>query len=292
MKKIQNLKKWFLETNLVDNNEYLEKYLLLLTLNLSTEALENITQKHHAIPVVYYKQTSEIKSSTRSRHLYERLASNDPNNFLVNLKYSDHLLAHCYLALCAKPDWFKFANANMITVVSKYTNLDDFVKLESLEEFQKTYTLSCLLKQGKTLTEEHKAKIAAAHRRENISEEYRQKLSEAHRNRIWTSEAKNNLSKSLKSSEKFQNFIITRNKENPPARGLIWITNGEVKLRISQDKLSEYLAQGFWKGTTLTINIRKGYTEITINARDWPSYEAQGWKKGWKLSKSQHKEKN
>ena len=69
----------------------------------------------------------------------------------------------------------------MITVVSKYTNLEDFVKLENLDEFQKAYTLSCELKKGKTLTEEHKAKISASH---NRSEEYSRKISEANRGRL------------------------------------------------------------------------------------------------------------
>ena len=67
----------------------------------------------------------------------------------------------------------------MITVVSKHTDLETFVNLEDLSDFQKAYTISCQLKQGKTLSEEHKAKIALAHRKENMSEEYSRKLSEA-----------------------------------------------------------------------------------------------------------------
>jgi hypothetical protein len=69
----------------------------------------------------------------------------------------------------------------MITVVSKYTELKEFVNLKSLEEFQKAYTLSCQLKQGKTLTKEHKAKIAASH---NRSEEYSKKIADANRRRV------------------------------------------------------------------------------------------------------------
>ena len=282
MKKILNLKNWLLTNQLVEESEYLQKYLDLLSLNLNTSSVKSITQAHHAIPVCYYKWRTNKKSFTRSRGVYDRMAAADSNNFLVHLKYTDHLLAHCYLALCAKPNWFKFANANMITAVSKYTTLEEFALAEDLTAYQKAYTLSCQLKQGKTLTDEHKAKIAASH---NRSEAYSKKISEANQNRIWTAESRVKLSKSLKSSEAFQASICTRNKLNPPGKGLLWVFNGEHLTRVSADKLSEYLAAGYWLGKTSTVQIRKNSIEIEIHAKDWPQYEAQGWKKGWKLSK-------
>lgn len=286
MTRILNLRKYLLESGLVEDSDYLQKYLDLIYLNLTTKPVKAITQAHHVIPVCYYKQCSAKKPMTRSRGFYDRLAADDPNNFLVNLKYSDHLLAHCYLALCAKPNWFKFANANMITVASKYTSLEDFAKLENLVEYQEAYTLSCELKQGKTLSIEHKAKIAAAHRKENISAEYSKKLSEAGRRRTCTAESKSKISQSLKSNKNFQAKVRARNKQTPPAKGLIWITNGEHTTRIKPSLLSEYTALGYWAGKTKTIQIHKGYQEIVINSRDWPLYEAQGWKKYWNLSKA------
>lgn len=247
MNKILNLKNWFLEKDLVIENEYLDKYLNLLTSNLDTESKKSITQLHHAIPVIYYKQTSAIEWNTRSRHKYEKLAKEDQNNFLVNLKYSDHLLAHCYLALCAKPDWFKFANANMITVVSKYTNLEEFVSCEDLEVYQEAYTLSCKLKEGKTLTEEHKRKIAASH---NRSPEYSKKIAEANSRRVWTEKSKKKLSISIKENKERLEAIKVRNKTTPPAKGLIWVTNGLVNTRIKENTLIQYLSNGYWKGRT------------------------------------------
>lgn len=285
--KILNLKQKLLTEQLVEDSEYLTKYLNLLQANLSTAAVKHVTQKHHALPVIYYKHSNPIEAANgRSRHLYEQLALKDSSNFLVNLKYSDHLLAHCYLAICAKPNWFKFANANMVTVVSKHTSLETFAALEDLSDFQKAYELSCQLKQGKTLSEEHKAKIAIAHRKENMSAEYSRKLSEAGRKRICTQEIRSKISNTLKNNESFYANVSAVNKESPPAKGLIWITNGETVTRIKPEFLPEYIILGYWVGKKSTLQVHKGYQEITIHARDWPLYEAQGWKKYWKLSKA------
>ena len=164
----------------------------------------------------------------------------------------------------------------MITVVSKHTDLETFVNLEDLSDFQKAYTISCQLKQGKTLSEEHKAKIALAHRKENMSEEYSQKLSEAGSKRIFSQETKDKISNALKNSEIFQVKIHKILKEKPPAKGLIWVTNGETTTRIKPDSLPDYLALGYCAGKKSTIQIHKGYQEIIINSRDWPLYEDQG----------------
>lgn len=283
--RILNLKQKLLTEQLVEDSVYLAKYLALLQTNLNTAPAEYITQKHHALPVAYYKHFYPKEVNGRSRYIYENLALNDSVNFLVNLKYSDHLLAHCYLALCAKPNWFKYANANMITAVSKHTKLEAFASSEDLSDFQKAYTLKCQLLQGKTLSEEHKAKIASAHRKESISDEYSQKLSTANHNRVWTQESKNKISTTLKNNKSFQETLRIRNTSNPPAKGLMWVTNGETTTRIDSTSLPDYIVLGYWAGKKSTLQIHKGYQEITIHARDWPLYEAQGWKKYWKLSK-------
>ena len=288
IQKILDLKQKLLTEQLVEDSDYLTKYFNLLQANLETKPVKHTTQKHHALPVVYYKHFYPKETGSRSRSVYDSLAQNDPVNFLVNLSYSDHLLAHCYLALCAKPNWFKFANANMVTVVSKYTDLEALAFLEDLSDFQKAYTLSCQLKQGKTLTEEHKAKIAIAHRKENMSAEYRQKLSEANRRRSCTQETKAKISESLKNNKSYQSALKARLKDKPLTKGLIWVTNDETTCRINPDSLSDYLALGYWEGRSSTLQIHKGYQEIIIHPRDWPLYEAQGWKKHWKLSKADH----
>ena len=292
IQKILDLKQKLLTERLVEDSEYLTKYFNLLYANLETKSVKHTTQAHHALPVVYYKHFYPKETNSRSRSVYNSLAQNDPINFLVNLNYSDHLLAHCYLALCAKPSWFKFANANMVTVVSKYTDLEAFANLEDLSDFQKAYTLSCQLKQGKTLTEEHKAKIAITHRKENMSPEYSQKLSEAGKRRSCTPETKVKISKSLKNNKDYQSALKLRLKDKPLTKGLIWVTNDETTCRISPDSLPDYLALGYWEGRSRSLQIHKGYQEITIHSRDWPLYEAQGWKKHWKLSKADHAKYN
>ena len=284
--RLLRLKQKLLDEQLVEDSDYLIKYLALLQANLHTIPIKHVTQAHHALPVVYYKYLYPKETKTRSRGFYDRLANADSDNFLVNLKYSDHLLAHCYLALCSKQNWFKFANANMITVVSKHTDLESFASLDDLSDFQKAYSLSCELKQGKTLSEETKAKIAFAHRKENMSQEYSEKLSKAARGRVCSQESKVKISNSLKNNESFQANLRNRNKITPPAKGLVWITNGETITRVPATALPEYINKGYWLGRTSSLQIRKGYQEIIIHTRDWPLYEAQGWKKGWKLSEA------
>lgn len=286
--RLLKLRQKLLDEQLVEDSEYLIKYLNLLQSNLDTAQIKHVTQRHHALPVAYYKHVYPKKTNSRCRYFYDDLAKNDPINFLVNLKYSDHILAHCYLALCAATDWFKFVNANMITAVSKYTTLEEFVSLEDLSDFQKAYTLKCQLRQGKTLSDEHKAKIAAAHKKENMSREYSRKLSAASSRRVWKEESKTKISNSLKNNKSYQDALKARLKSEPIAKGLIWVSNGEIVTRIDINSLPEYLALGYWEGKSNTLQIRKGYHEIIIHPRDWPSYEAQGWKKYWKLSKADH----
>ena len=288
IQKILDLKQKLLTEQLVEDSEYLTKYFNLLQANLETVAVKHTTQAHHALPVVYYKHFYPKETTSRSRSVYNSLAQDDPINFIVNLSYSDHLLAHCYLALCAKPNWFKFANANMVTVVSKYIDLEAFARLDDLSDFQKAYTLSCQLKQGKTLTEEHKAKIATAHRKENMSAEYSRKLSEANSRRVWKEESKAKISNSLKNNKSYQADLKDRLKSKPISKGLIWVSNGEITTRINPSSVPEYLAMGYWEGRSNTLQIHKGCKEILIHPRDWPLYEAQGWKKYWRLSKADH----
>lgn len=98
-----NLKQILLQCyDLVTDNEYLDKYVDLILANLSTAKADG-TQSHHVIPAIYYRKLYDLPFK-RNRIEATHLADEDKNNFRVNLKYSDHLLAHAYLALCAKED--------------------------------------------------------------------------------------------------------------------------------------------------------------------------------------------
>ena len=46
------------------------------------------------------------------------------------------------------------------------------------------------------------------------------------------------------------------------------MTNGTNSLRVSKDEIQAYLQMGYWLGRTTTLEIRKGYEEIIICAKD------------------------
>jgi len=100
---LQDLKQKLLSTNLVIDNEYLEKYIKLLFQNLTTEKEYGKTQKHHIFP----KCLSKIL--------------NIPiDNTVVNLCYKDHILAHYYLIYAANNTQLKTANIHAFNHLLKF----------------------------------------------------------------------------------------------------------------------------------------------------------------------------
>ena len=97
--KIQKIRTKLLELGYIDN-EWLNKYLELLRINISRSRDRKSTQEHHAIPVNSYWKSDE----PYNRHLAEKLARQDVDNFKVNLLYKDHLLIHSYLTMCTNLD--------------------------------------------------------------------------------------------------------------------------------------------------------------------------------------------
>lgn len=91
--KVQKIKKILLKTYLFEDNQYLDKYLLLVT---SSATADNYTEKHHIIPVAVYKIINNYKTRAEA----EKIATADKNNILVSLTYRDHCLAHCLLYFC------------------------------------------------------------------------------------------------------------------------------------------------------------------------------------------------
>ena len=90
------LKNFILSFNIFEDNQFLDEYCNLILLNLTKEKIKYKTQRHHFIPVCYYKYT--YKLSRKDAIIY----SEQHNNFCVNLLYTDHILAHYYLCLAVK----------------------------------------------------------------------------------------------------------------------------------------------------------------------------------------------
>lgn len=82
------------------NNEWLDKYLEMLELNLGSHLIRGKTQEHHAIPTNSYWVDDGPRDTAGTR----KLADADNINFKVHLLYKDHLKIHSYLTLCTDLD--------------------------------------------------------------------------------------------------------------------------------------------------------------------------------------------
>lgn len=132
-------KDYLLSLNIVEDNEYLTKYIALLEQNKATPYIPGKTECHHGIPVSSYQYRYDYK--TRQAAL--KKANEDEHNLLVNLLYKDHILAHYYLALCSK-DPYKEKNiyAFILMTQNKYRYIDeiDFITfIDSLDDYQQLY---------------------------------------------------------------------------------------------------------------------------------------------------------
>lgn len=114
------MKQKLLSLGVFKDNEYLDKYVNLITNNKQTKKEKFITECHHIIPRVYYKSTKQ------------RIDNSAEN--LVHLKYCDHVLAHCLLALSFDDTYLVSASVDSV-----YAVLNSFDIYSSLEEFVSEY---------------------------------------------------------------------------------------------------------------------------------------------------------
>lgn len=251
---MEQLKQTLLNYNLVIDNEYLQLYLDLLKQNLNNTKNDS-TQQHHAIPVIYYRKLYKLPFE-RARLKANAYAEADPNNFIVNLKYTDHLLAHCYLTLCAKEDWFIFSCSNMLTLWTAGKTAEEILAMTSLDVYQKAYDKLVEQKHKQKLSDEHKAKIAKKHLAENMSEDYHLKLSLAMKKRWEDPDYRAAITANAKiNGEKGREHLNRWNAEHPHGvtKDTIWINKNFINKRIAKGDLESYLAQGWIKGRAKQI---------------------------------------
>ena len=98
------LKEKLIALNIVEDNEYLNKYLSIITNNTKTMRLKYKTQKHHIIPRAVFTHNKEPLDNSESN--------------IVNLEYRNHILAHYYLYMCAT-GWFKYPAAKAVDYLVK-----------------------------------------------------------------------------------------------------------------------------------------------------------------------------
>lgn len=152
------LKEKLLAFDLVEPNEFLEKYINLIENNRGTRKIRFKTQKHHVIPKYYFKEN--------------KLELDNSSDNVVNLYYKDHILAHYYLCLCSKTDKQRYQN--FISLRHVYNNFwidsteDDLRKLDKYQElYEQSKKYQSEFEQGRTLkpaTQERKDKISNANK--------------------------------------------------------------------------------------------------------------------------------
>jgi len=226
--------------NIFIDNEYLSLYINLITNNLQTKKEKFKTQQHHIIPRCYFK--------------LNKLKIDNSKDNLVNLSFSDHIKAHCYLCLCVNNDYLSCANYFAVNKLLGF-------KIENINNDTLKY-----IDDNKELIE-----ISYQHVKQYLSENnpmMNNKIKVRHDEKMRSEEVRNKISKSMAKSR-------ANSDKN------IHITKGKLMKRISQIELESYLSDGWQLGTRKgRMRIHKDGHENTIWPEDFPLYEAEGWKKG------------
>ena len=124
------LKDKLLATGMIEDNEYLDRYVALVESNSSTCCKRGITQSHHIIPVCIFQSLGLPVDNSASNK--------------VHLLYKDHILAHCLLTLCSGTLKFKadmFAAVLFLMGATSLTTaqLKEIVEYEDFDVYQKAY---------------------------------------------------------------------------------------------------------------------------------------------------------
>lgn len=209
--------------NIFEYNDYFLKYCALIDENIDRKKEKMKTEKHHIIPVCYYEHLG-IVNARKNKEVN--------HNNIVNLLYKDHILAHYYLSLCAKEDWFKESNIHAFLSMTFYNKLtpEELTEYKILDKYQELYEKWIIkmskLRSGLPMSDETKDKIRQklkGVKKGPITEEHRKKLSEAAKHR--------------------------KNGKNS-TKGKISIYNKELnkKKYIEKAELDTYLSNGWVKG--------------------------------------------
>ncbi len=227
---IEKIKRNLLQTGLVVDNEYLDKYCLLVVNNLQTQYNSLKTQQHHIIPRLYFKNNNLPLDNSKAN--------------IINLLYKDHMLAHFYLMKCAKEEVFKYKMAYAVQFVTTAKNITERELLLKLDFYQECYEI---MQEGK--------------KHYKHSEQIKQKLSNNRKNRVCI--YKNNINKCcLKEQLELylaQGWQLGRCiQSNPNNKGKICINYDGHNKYINQDELDYYISLGAKLGGIKQTIINKG----------------------------------
>ena len=132
------LKEKLLSLGIVENNEYLDKYVELIESNRETKREKFKTQKHHIIPKYYYKTNHLVVDNSKSN--------------VVEVSYKNHILLHYYLALCSI-DIYKYKSYHSFLYLYKIINNRNEIidKNNLIIEISKLEYFDCLYQEDKKL---------------------------------------------------------------------------------------------------------------------------------------------
>lgn len=186
-------KDYLLKINLFLDNEYLEKYVNLINENEFTKK-EKYYQAHHIIPKCCYK------------YAHKNINNSDEN--LVNLKYSNHILAHFYLYKCAKDAIKPFLGNIAFKMLNEYKEIDKYTELEILlnkDVYDDLYRQAVISNsgdnapfKGKTHSKEVREKISKKLKGRKQSPEAIEKVRQSHIGSKHSEETKQKMSASQK----------------------------------------------------------------------------------------------
>lgn len=135
-----------LKFNIFIDNEYLDKYIDLIT-NGNVDVQVGKTNRHHIIPKYYFKDNA--------------LPIDNSKNNIVNLYYTDHIKAHYFLAMCSKNTKDISRNSLAIRFILKGRSLESInIDDVDLSRYQEIYESGCRLNVDSTHTNEINEQIS------------------------------------------------------------------------------------------------------------------------------------
>lgn len=160
---MNELKNKLLQTGFFQDNEWLDRYCQLIIENKNTKGESGVTEKHHILQRKYF----ELKN----------LKIDNSSENLVNLKYSNHILAHYFLCYCTINELRNANYSSLFLMIGKNEfNYENFYKIEYIDydNWYKEYIES---RKGHLVSEEAKEKMRQAHLGKILTEEHKRKIS-------------------------------------------------------------------------------------------------------------------
>lgn len=188
--RVQALKDIFNFPCFVHNN-YFSSYVELMEKNSNTKPTKGKTQKHHMIPLSYFKISQRLKNRKESEIYYNKFYKKEG---IINLTYSDHILAHYYLCLFTNGELQKELIIAFYLLAKK--DLKSFVPELDLDNithiYEKYYKWLCNLHKGKPKSREavEKMKLTKLQNKDkyihpmlgkHLSDETKMKISKANK---------------------------------------------------------------------------------------------------------------